>query len=78
MHGFPYADGRYQHAWLDEYPARTAPATSSWQPHPNTGEDAPVGFAIGHRVGHGPRGMRRSSWCPPAGAAASVGGSPST
>lgn len=20
VNGFPYADGRYQHAWLDEYP----------------------------------------------------------
>jgi predicted acetyltransferase len=44
--GFPYADGRYRHEWLDEYPAPDRCGYLAWAPHPNTGEDAPVGFAL--------------------------------
>ena len=53
VHGFPYADGRYQHAWLDEYPRRDGAGYLVWQPHPNTGEDAPVAFATVRGVGSG-------------------------
>lgn len=46
VHGFPYADGRYQHAWLDEYPAPDRAGFLAWRPHPRTGEEAPIGFAL--------------------------------
>lgn len=46
VHGFPYADGRYQHAWLDEYPAEDRCGYLAWSPHPNTGEQSPIGFAL--------------------------------
>jgi predicted acetyltransferase len=53
VNGFPYADGRYQHAWLDEYPRPEGAGYLVWQPHPNTGEDAPVAFATVRGVGSG-------------------------
>jgi predicted acetyltransferase len=53
VNGFPYADGRYQHAWLDEYPRPDGAGYLVWQPHPNTGEDAPVAFATVRGVGSG-------------------------
>lgn len=43
---YPRADGRYKHAALDEFPG---PGRWGWllrQPHPETGEEAPVGFAL--------------------------------
>lgn len=46
VNGFPYADGRYRHEWLDEYPSPGRQGYLVWQPHPNTGEDAPVAFAL--------------------------------
>lgn len=53
VNGFPYADGRYQHAWLDEHPRPDGAGYLVWQPHPNTGEDAPVAFATVRGVGSG-------------------------
>ncbi|KQW52521.1 hypothetical protein ASC77_24400 [Nocardioides sp. Root1257] len=53
VNGFPYADGRYQHAWLDEYPRPDGVGYLVWQPHPQTGEDAPVAFATVRGVGSG-------------------------
>ncbi|PKQ59276.1 hypothetical protein B5566_04380 [Mycobacterium sp. MHSD3] len=44
--GFPYADGRYQHALLDRYPGPGRVGYLAWQPHPNTCENAPVAFAL--------------------------------
>ncbi len=44
--GLPYADGRYQWAWLRPYPQPDGAGYLAWRPHPNTGEDAPVGFAV--------------------------------
>ncbi|MFL6061895.1 MAG: GNAT family N-acetyltransferase [Marmoricola sp.] len=44
--GFPYADGRYQHAELDTYPGPGRTGYLAWEPHPNTGESAPVAFAL--------------------------------
>lgn len=46
VHGFPYADGRYQHEWLDHYPAPDRIGYLAWAGHPNTGEPAPIGFAL--------------------------------
>ena len=44
--GLPYADGRYQAALLDELPSADGVAYLAWRPHPKTGEDAPIGFAV--------------------------------
>jgi predicted acetyltransferase len=46
VNGFPYADGRYRHEWLDEYPGPGRVGYLAWAPHPNTGELAPVAFAL--------------------------------
>jgi predicted acetyltransferase len=56
VHGLPYADGRYQAAELRKYPSPDGAAYLAWRPHPNTGQDAPVGFA----VVSGLQGQRRS------------------
>jgi predicted acetyltransferase len=56
--GLPYADGRYRHEWLDEYPKDDGAGYLAWQPHPNTGEDAPVGFALLTGIGTDRCGMR--------------------
>jgi len=58
VHGFPYADGRYRHEWLDEYPAPDRAGYLAWAPHPNTGEDAPVGFALVRGLDAGSRIMQ--------------------
>lgn len=42
----PRADGRYQHAWLDEYPAPDRCGYLAWLPHPRTGEEVPAAFAL--------------------------------
>lgn len=42
----PYADGRYQAGPLDHYPSADATGYLAWRPHPRTGEDAPIGFAL--------------------------------
>lgn len=57
VHGFPYADGRYQHALLDEHPRPDGAGYLAWQPHPRTGEDAPVGFALVSGLGAGRCGL---------------------
>ncbi|MCW2755996.1 MAG: family N-acetyltransferase [Marmoricola sp.] len=44
--GFPYADGRYRHTQLDGYPGPGKVGYLATEPHPNTGEDAPVAFAL--------------------------------
>ena len=46
VNAFPYADGRYQHEWLDAYPGPGRAGYLVWAPHPNTGEDAPIAFAL--------------------------------
>ncbi|GAB3786927.1 GNAT family N-acetyltransferase [Nocardioides ungokensis] len=58
VHGFPYADGRYRHEWLDEYPQPDRVGYLAWQPHPNTGEDAPVAFALVRGLDAGGRIMQ--------------------
>jgi predicted acetyltransferase len=58
VNGFPYSDGRYRHEWLDEYPADDRCGYLAWAPHPNTGEPAPVGFALVRGLGFVERVMQ--------------------
>ncbi len=51
VRGLPYADGRYSRGPLDGYPGPDRVGYLAWQPHPNTGSDAPVGFALVSREG---------------------------
>ena len=44
--GLPYADGRYQTGELAAFPTPDGAGYMAWRPHPNTGEDAPIGFAL--------------------------------
>jgi GNAT superfamily N-acetyltransferase len=44
--GLPYPDGRYNTAWLDPYPSADRTGYLAWRAHPNTGEQAPVAFAL--------------------------------
>lgn len=46
VNGLPYGDGRYQAAQLDRFPSSDSAGYLVWRPHPKTGEDAPVGFAL--------------------------------
>jgi len=46
VEGLPYSDGRYQAAELNGYPSVDGAGYLAWRPHPKTGEDAPVGFAV--------------------------------
>jgi predicted acetyltransferase len=46
VNGLPYPDGRYQAAALGKYPSPDAAGYLAWRPHPSTGQDAPIGFAI--------------------------------
>ncbi|HEX5086957.1 MAG TPA: GNAT family N-acetyltransferase [Nocardioides sp.] len=64
VNGLPYADGRYSHGLLDAYPAPDRTGYLAWQPHPNTGADAPVGFALVSGLG-GPRRHMDAFWTAP-------------
>lgn len=44
--GLPYADGRYQTGELASFPSPDGVGYLAWRPHPKTGEDAPIGFAL--------------------------------
>ena len=44
--GLPYADGRYRAALLGRFPSPDAVGWFATRPHPNTGEEAPVAFAL--------------------------------
>lgn len=44
--GLPYADGRYQTRGLPTEPSEDVAGYLARRPHPNTGEPAPVGFAL--------------------------------
>lgn len=44
--GLPHPDGRYRHERLDEHPGQGRAGYLAWAPHPNTGDEAPVGFAL--------------------------------
>lgn len=56
VEGLPYADGRYQAGALRAFPSPDGAGYLALRPHPRTGEDAPVGFALVD----GLRGPRRS------------------
>jgi predicted acetyltransferase len=65
VHGLPYGDGRYQARRLDEFPTPDGIGYLAWRPHPNTGEDAPVGFALVRGL-TGPRRSMEGFWVTPA------------
>ncbi len=44
--GLPYADGRYQTRGLPSRPSADVAGYLAWRPHPNTGQAAPIGFAL--------------------------------
>jgi hypothetical protein len=44
--GLPYPDGRYGAVRLRDFPTPDGAGHLVWRPHPNTGEDAPVAFAL--------------------------------
>lgn len=46
VNGLPYANGRYQARELERLPSSDATGYLAWRPHPNTGDDAPIGFAV--------------------------------
>jgi GNAT superfamily N-acetyltransferase len=47
VNGFPYADGRYRHDWLDEYPGPGRIGYIAWTPHPNASDElGPIAFAL--------------------------------
>ena len=46
VNGLPYADGRYQCRELSQFPSADGAGYIAWRPHPNTDEEAPIGFAI--------------------------------
>ena len=46
VQGLPYADGRYQVGPLHAFPSADTAGYLVLRPHPNTGEEAPVAFAL--------------------------------
>lgn len=47
VNAFPYADGRYNHEWLDDYPGPGRAGYITWAPHPNASDTlAPIAFAL--------------------------------
>lgn len=46
VNGLPYADGRYQARQLEGLPSPDAAGYLAWRPHPRTGKDAPIAFAV--------------------------------
>jgi predicted acetyltransferase len=72
VRGLPYADGRYSHGPLDTYPAADRTGYVAWQPHPNTGTDAPVGFALVSGL-DGPRRHMDAFWTAPVARRGGVG-----
>lgn len=65
VHSLPYADGRYQARRVDELPGRDVAGYLAWRPHPNTGEDAPIAFALVDGVQSDARSVR-AFWVAPA------------
>jgi hypothetical protein len=46
VNGLPYSDGRYQASRLAGFPSSDGAGYLAWRAHPNSGLDAPVGFAL--------------------------------
>ncbi|MBO0829910.1 MAG: GNAT family N-acetyltransferase [Streptosporangiales bacterium] len=63
--GLPYADGRYQTNELSTYPSPDRTGYLAWRPHPKTGEDAPIGFALVYGLTGGRRSLA-AFWVTPA------------
>ena len=70
--GLPYADGRYQTRGLTKYPAPGRTGYLAWRPHPNTGQDAPIGFALVDGLA-GERRLLDAFWVAPAARRGGVG-----
>ncbi len=70
--GLPYSDGRYQHRELDTHPSPDGAGYLAWRPHPNSGEPAPVGFALVSGLGAA-RSCVAAFWIAPAARRAGVG-----
>lgn len=70
--GLPYADGRYQYGELAPFPSADAAGYLGWRPHPRTGEQAPVGFALVSGL-LGPRYSMTAFWVAPAARRTGVG-----
>lgn len=62
--GLPYSDGRYQAGPLQQLPSPDGAGYLAWRPHPNTGQDAPVGFALVTGLQH-PRRSMLGFWIAP-------------
>lgn len=62
--GLPYADGRYRWTMLERYPSPRHLGYLAWRPHPNTGVDAPVGFALVERRADGTNSLE-AFWVSP-------------
>lgn len=56
---FPYGDGRYNARQLADYPGPGREGWLAWSPHPRTGEDAPVGFALVRDIGTPDQALRQ-------------------
>ncbi|GAB4004109.1 GNAT family N-acetyltransferase [Nocardioides ultimimeridianus] len=65
VHGLPYADGRYQAKDVDDLPRPDVVGYLAWRPHPNTGEDAPIAFALVDGIGLAERSVS-GFWVAPA------------
>ncbi len=72
VHGLPYDDGRYQTGPLRAYPSPDARGYLAWRPHPNTGRDSPIGFALVKGLVAGPR-VLDAFWVAPAARREGVG-----
>lgn len=72
VHGFPYANGRYQTQVLDHFPNEDGAAYVAWRPHPKTEEDAPIAFALVKGLG-GERRSLEGFWVAPMARGGGVG-----
>lgn len=65
VNGLPYADGRYSTHGLPTGETADAAAYLAMRAHPNTGEDAPVGFAVVSDLDQ-PQRLMSALWIAPA------------
>ena len=69
---FPFPDGRYNPGQLEGYPSPDAEGWLAWAPHPQLGEEAPVGFALVGDIG-GPEQALRQFFVVPAARDSGIG-----
>ena len=72
VQGLPYSDGRYQAGPLSAFPSPDAAGLLALRPHPNTGEAAPVGFALVEGL-RGPERTVTGFWVAPVARRGGVG-----